>query len=171
MTIPAECAVKPPPCCDHSYTVAEQLGDLVTAALVACQTPELCDDIKTFVSHGEPIGWAHFVAVWLVRERYARSALGVGQPIRTYGIRYLEPGFPMPQAGHGGKLVLPARELLDGASMYSYAHKDAIIQALVGSVANGTIAGCDTVTIDEVAPAPLVQGYGGWTVTATWSRF
>lgn len=121
--------------------------------------------MDAFVSHSTPIGHGHYVAVWLMRQRFTTSRTNLPLPIPTFGIRYVEPGFP--RLGPQGKP--PDRADLDAAARHSYSHLQVMIDAVVGykmSPTRQTV--CNSVAIDRAAPDPIQAGYSGWTIEATW---
>lgn len=164
MTIPVECEPAVEPCCNGLWSTANDLANVVANAIIDCSPPATCDDLTPWVSHDEPIGPGHYVAVWLMTSRFTTSRVGRQRPQARWGIRYVEPGFPKLDV-KGGKPVTPSRDSLHFASMHSYAHLEAALNAIQENLR--TINACAAITFEEVAPLRLAAGYGGWTITLT----
>ena len=167
MTIPVGCQTIDP-CCGGLYPAASDLAQAVAAALVECQGGVGCGDLDAFVSHAEPVGIGHYVAVWLMRERFATSRTNMKLPIPTFGVRYVEPGYPRLDV-EAGEPTLPDRADLDAAARHSYAHLQVMIDAVLAFRMSPTRqAVCSVVSIERASPDRIQAGFSGWTLEATW---
>lgn len=163
--IPADCAVIEP-CCERTYMLSHDVATAVADALRNCLPDGECEDLDVFVSHNEPVGTGHYVAAWMVRERYS-DRLHI--PLPTISVRYVEGGFPRPTT-KGGRFNMPSGEAVDAAARHSYSHGDVMVDAVRSGVNTNAPhwRGCRNVQIDQRIPDRVQAGWSGWTVTATW---
>lgn len=158
----------PTVCCDGFFTLADSLRECLYERLVFCW-PDECNELRTWVSHGEPIGPGNYVVTWIdrVRPEVTPNQRAIVAPklqvLIGVVVQVPWPGLSM----QGGAPALAPPDEYRNAAMISLSLMEQTYRGIEACVRE--IDGCSLAyTDDVVSRAP--QGYNArWVFTASMS--